>query len=896
MRWLVALWAVLVSYGAGEFLPGTQYDAAVPSFRSVLGYDPGERITRPEDLVRYMQALAAAAPGRMKVFEYGRSWEGRPLIYAVLGTETNIRRLAEIQAGMKKLADPRRTSAAEARALMEALPAVVWLGYGVHGNEISSPDAALLTAYHLLAARNDKMASAILANVVLLLDPSQNPDGRARFVHHFEQTLGLEPDPHPAAAEHNEPWPSGRTNHYHFDLNRDWFAVTQPETRGRIQTLQQWFPLVFVDLHEMGSESTYYFAPEAVPYNPHLAQKQRASLEWFGRNNAQWFDRFGFPYFTREVYDAFYPGYGASWPSYYGGIAMTYEQASARGLVIRRSNGTVLTFRDSVRQHFIASLSTAEEAARRRRELLENFYDYRRTAIEEGSRESVRAYVLARRGDLGAVDKLAALLALQGVEVGRATQDFSAAGAKFPAGSYVINLAQPAKRLIRTLLDTDVAMEAEFLEQEERRRKRKQPSEIYDVTAWSLPLLYSVEAVALAQPPEVTTETARSGAEPQMAKASVAYLVPWNGGAAARFLVAALRQNLRVHSTDRGFTQNGRQFPRGTLIVRVKENGGELEKTIAALAGQTGAEVYAANSGWVEEGVNFGSRYVKYIPRPRIALLWDWPTQSNAAGHTRFVLERQFHYPVTVVRTLTLARTDLNTFDVVIFPPSAGGDYFSVLGAETTRRLKDWVTGGGTLIGLGNALAYFSDTRAGLLAVAMEHLAREEVKAQPPAPAPSAPASSAAGAAAMPGARAPGKIFTSYADYERAIRPDNETPDSVPGVLVRAQLDPDHWITAGPHSEVHVLVTGNAIFTPIKLDKGVNAGIFAPADRLVAAGYLWEENRRQLAYKPFLIVENEGRGHIIGFTADPNFRAYMDGLNVLFINAVFRGPAQARPF
>ena len=213
-------------------------------------------------------------------------------------------------------------------------PAITWLSYGVHGNEISSTDAAMLTAYHLLASRGDDRVADIMQDTVVIIDPMQNPDGRDRFIQSFTSAVGLRPDSDRLAAEHDEPWPGGRTNHYLFDMNRDWFIMTQPETQGRIAAIQEWYPVVFVDLHEMGSDGTYFFAPEAVPFNPHLAADQKESLQLFGRNHARWFDEFGLDYFTREVYDAFYPGYGASWPSYYGSIAMTYEQASSRGLVV----------------------------------------------------------------------------------------------------------------------------------------------------------------------------------------------------------------------------------------------------------------------------------------------------------------------------------------------------------------------------------------------------------------------------------------------------------------------------------------------------------------------------------------------------------------------------------
>src|SRR5947209_15290390 len=365
-RWLcfVLLSLSLAAETRFEYWPGASYDPAIPTEKAVLGHDPGGRVSSPAEVVRYMEALAAAAPSRMKLFDYGKTWEGRRLIYVVIGSEANMARMAAIQAGMKRLADPRQMPDADARKLMNDLPAVVWLAYGVHGNEISSSDAALHTAYHVLASRNDKVVDEVLSKVLLVLDPMQNPDGRNRFVENFDIAEGLEPDASPLAAEHNEPWPGGRTNHYYFDMNRDWFAMTQPETVGRIKAVQQWFPLVFVDLHEMGSDSTYYFAPEANPYNPHIIKSQRDSLEWFGRNNAHWFDQYGFSYFTKESYDEFYPGYGASWPLYFGSIAMTYEQGSTRGLIVRRSDGVIVNYRDTVRQHCVASISTAETAAR----------------------------------------------------------------------------------------------------------------------------------------------------------------------------------------------------------------------------------------------------------------------------------------------------------------------------------------------------------------------------------------------------------------------------------------------------------------------------------------------------------------------------------------------------
>ncbi len=885
---LVGLALILLPLGAQsrfEFWPGAAYDPAVPTIRNVLGYEPGGRISSHGRVVKYLEALAAATP-RLKLVDYGKTWEGRRLVYAVLGSEANLRWLDAIRTGVRKLADPRRTSEAEARKLADTLPAVVWLGYGIHGNEISPSDAALMTAYHLLAVRNDKMIEEVLANALILIDPCQNPDGHDRFVGTFEQAEGLEPDPSPLAAERNESWPGGRTNHYLFDMNRDWFALTQPETRGRVKALQEWYPVTFVDLHEMGSDATYYFAPEAAPYNPNVTKEQKTSLEWFGKNNARWFDHFGFGYFTREVFDAFYPGYGSSWPSYYGSIAMTYEQASSRGLLVRRTDGTVMSFRDTVRHHFVASLSTLETAAARRNDLLMGFYRYRKSAIDEGAAGKPREYVLPRNGDVSAIDKLAALLVEQGVEVKRAVAAFAVGGSDCPAGSYVIDLAQPAGRLARTLLEKDVPMPERFVKEQERRRQKRLPDEIYDITAWSLPLLFNVKVIPSAEPAQGQFEPARATPPPGAlsgGKAAIAYLVPWGNAAAGRLLTAALREGFRVLSADKPFVQSGRKYPSGTLIFKVKDNPMGLAEALAKLAASSGAEVVGTETGWVDEGIDFGSNQVVSMRKPAVALAWDRPTASSSAGWARFVLERQFGYPVTVIRTQQLATSELGRIDVIVLPDGSGESYATVFGPAGLKRLKDWVTAGGTLIGIDGAVSFLAHPQTGLLAIAQEN------KAAPAAPPPKPEEQK------KDGGRVPGKLLVTEQDFGKAIQPETPLPDSVTGVIVKARVDADHWLGAGMPETVNAMLSGPAIFTPIKLDKGVNVAVFAGPDELLESGYLWEENRKQLAYKPLMVAQPEGRGIVIGFTADPNFRAYADGLNVLFLNAVFRGAAHARP-
>jgi hypothetical protein len=889
---LISLLLLNTAAHAFEYWPGAEYDAAIPTVEDVLGYASGERITWHRDTLRYFEALEKAAPDRVRVQRYGSTWEGRELIYVIVTAADNLSRIDDIKANMQRLRDPAGTSAAEARRIIEDQPAITWLSYGVHGNEISSTDAAMMTAYHLLAATNDPRVDDILENTVVIIDPMQNPDGRDRFIQRYETARGLVPDSDPLSAEHNEPWPSGRTNHYLFDMNRDWFMMTQPETRGRVRIVQEYYPVAFVDLHEMGSDSTYYFAPEAIPYNPHLADDQRASLERFGRTNARWFDKFGIDYFTREVYDAFYPGYGASWPSYFGSIAMTYEQASARGLVVRKYDGVEMPYRETVRGHFVTSLGTAETVAENREKFLEDFYAYQVSAVEEGQAGDIRAFIVPLQDDQAAADKLAGLLVRQGVQVDRAKSAFRACDRDFAAGSYVIDLAQPAKRLVRTLLDTDVPLDENFRADQEERRAKALPDEIYDVTAWSLPLMMNVEVETCSSPvagslepagPDLFTPGSVTGPTD-----AVAYLVPWGTAPAIRLLGRALREELAVKSTNEAFTHSGTRYPAGTLIFDAADNPESLRATLKGIAAETGADVVGVASTWVTDGPNFGSGKVVRMNAPRVAIAWDEPTAQYSAGNTRFVIERQFDYPVTAIRTAQLVEADLRRYQVIILPDTYDG-YMATLGEAGAGNLRTWVERGGVLITVGAATAFAADPASDLMSIRREDAVVDDAVLE------SLPDESEDADDEEPKATVAGTLIENDEDYATLTTPSEAPPDSVGGVLLRARVDGDHWLGAGVKETIHVLARGSDIYTPTRLDTGFNVARFESADDVLASGYLWDENRRQFAYKPFAVAEPIGTGYIVAFTQDPNVRAYLDGLNVIFMNAIFRGAAHARP-
>lgn len=869
------------SEGTGAMWPGVEYDASIPTFKEVLGYDVGERIASYSDMRSYFEALERAAPDRIKLTKYAVSWEGRQLIYAAIASSDNLSKLNSIAEQTQKLADPRKTSTSEAKSLIQQLPVSVWLQYAVHGNEISTTDAAMFTAYHLLAAPNDPVNKNILDNTVVFIDPLQNPDGRERFTSRYYATVGMVHSSDRLSAEHNEPWPKGRVNHYLFDMNRDWLAITQPETKGKIAAINHFKPQVIVDLHEMGGDLSYYFAPAAQPFNPHMTDAQIANMDQIGKNHGKHFDRFGFDYFTREIFDAFYPGYGDSWPTFYGASASTYEVGSARGERFLRNNGEILTFWDTIQRQFVASVSTAEGAANNREKLLTDFHQYQKDAIAEGKSSKQRVYILPNQKNRDGNHRLATLMAEHGVEVKQANKSFKVCGNSYKAGTYFIDTAQPRGIFVKTTFSDQVDMAEEFVKEQERRRARNLGDQIYDVTGWSLPMMFNVDVDTCSKQVKVdsTSVTAGQRLKGKVIKpdAKVGFVVAWGDMAAGRFLTAAIQSGIVLKSADEAFVLDGKtSYSAGSLIIEKRNNDNDLVAKITEIANQTGAIVEGTDTSWVTKGPSFGSHRAVTMTAPKVAMAWDLPTSSLSAGNTRFVIERQLGYPVTAIRTSALVSADLSDYQVLILPE---GSYNSVLGKSGAENLKSWVESGGVLIALGSANKFVSDVKNELLNVQREFAYREEGEAEKQKQDKNMVA---------------GQLFSSKEDLNKSIIEPETSPDFVAGVLANVEVDQEHWLTAGVDKDLIGVAYGSDIYTPIKLDSGKNLAWFTGEKDVLASGYLWEENKKQLAYKPFLIHQPLGKGMVISYTQSPTYRAYLEGMNVLLTNTIFRAAAHVQ--
>jgi hypothetical protein len=416
----------------------------------------------------------------------------------------------------------------------------------------------------------------------------------------------------------------------------------------------------------------------------------------------------------------------------------------------------------------------------------------------------------------------------------------------------------------------------EFVKEQKRRHEKRLRDQIYDVTGWSMPLLFGIDCFAAEQASAGDFEALRTPVkmegEIRGSRSKLAYLLPWTSNSVARALALLFRRGIRVFSTDEPFVINNVRYPRGSLVVKVKNNPDDLHEQLSEVAAQAGVVAYSTDTAWVDEGVNLGSNNVVFLKRPKIGMVYGPPTRSSSVGATRYLFERVYEYPVTIIPTERLGRTELSRYNVLVFPEASQslGGYSGFLGEPGIRRLKEWIQDGGTLITLGEATSWLTSEKVALLDTKSEYKERQEEEPQ------DSSAGNDSGKEEAP---------------EKKIELERERPDYTPGALMRVSLDTEHWLAYGYDGQAKVMVNSRRIFTPLKLDKGRNVATYMPEDHLVASGFTWESARKQLAKKAYLMYQRRGNGHVVAFAEDPNFRAFMDGLNLLFLNAAFFGPA-----
>ncbi len=871
-----------LSAQAFDFYTRGPYRPNVPRPEQITGYQAGEQHTMYAVLQRYLDTLLAAVPDRVRAETWGHTVEHRPYRALIISDPANLARVEEIRSAIAELTDPRKTSLARATAIAAREPIIVLFQYSVHGNEPAGFEAAMQVAYQMLAGE-DSVTQRILKNVVLVLNPSANPDGHERFAAWYNSVaVGAD---HPFAFEQSEPWSiTGRYNHFRFDMNRDLVAQSQPEARVMMDGLLRWHPQVFVDHHS--TTQSYFFPPVAPAVNQNLPTQTTRWFDTFGRGNAAAFDRYGWQYFVRGVFDFFYVGYWDEWATFQGATGMTYETDGGPEFNKRRDDGTISTFRDGIAHHFIASLATLETAALNRQARIQDYYAFRRSAMDEAAADRMKRIVLAPGNDQRATAHVVGLLLRHQIEVSRLAQSTASAAAHaymggpagrrtFPAGSYVIDLAQPQRRLAKALLEPNAVLEQPFVrdqvERFQRNRRRGEDAEkedysFYDITAWSLPYTFNLEAYwtedgGAAGP--VVTDTVLPP-PPAPGRAGSAYVFTNDNLGAARLALTLQREGYNVAMAFKPLRANGRWYPRGSFVVRIQRNPASLHDRIAALAGTLGVPVSPVQSAFPDSGdVGIGSDDVLSLSPPKILVAAGPGISETSFGWVWHFLARDLGAAFTPVALSRLGdMDDWNAFNVLILPDGSGGRMKRELGEDGVAKLKAWVQSGGVLIGIGGAGDFAALKEVGLSTI------------------------SAVGADS---GKADSTITADAPPLLSPTAPSREKPEWLPGSIFRAALDRTHWLTFGyEQSQLPVPLDGSTFW---KLSKGGANPVVFTGDSLVLSGFVWPDNtERLLKGTAWAVVENQGEGRVVLFLGDPLFRAFWRGTARLVTNAILVGP------
>ncbi|MGA0012721.1 MAG: M14 family zinc carboxypeptidase [Flavobacteriaceae bacterium] len=827
MKNLILLLAVLFSiapvtaqdYFLKRYMP---YEQGVSSPQDFLGYGIGEQHTRHDLIVAYLSTLAAQSE-RAKLIEYGRTHEGRKLVMLVVSTPENLARLDEIQKEHLKSIDPRSAEQTDTQ-----LPLIINLAYNVHGNEPSSSEAALLSAYTLAASENKEILH-YLEHAVVFIDPTINPDGRDRHTYWANMYKASPLVADPQDAEHNEYWPGGRTNHYWFDLNRDWILAVNPESQGKLNWYHQWYPNVVTDFHEMGSQSTYFFEPMKLngSLDPIMPKENYEDLnELFGGYFSKALDSIGSFYFSREVFDGTYPGYGSSYPDLQGGLGLLFEQASSRGLKQTTAFGEI-TFPFTIRNQYVSSITTLKAAVENKtfmRSYQKAFFD---SALSRAAKDPVKAYAFTEP-DQNKAKAFLKLMEHHKVQVHK------------EANRYVIKTEQPQYRIVQTAFET---------------YEKYRDSVYYDASAWSLANFYQLNYTALTKLPARLSEVSAEDltANSMVSEKAYAYVVD-----ALDYNVPALTYALQKEGlvpmvatkpfevmTDRG----QKKYNYGSLILPVslqKHTPEAIATLLTQLSKQLNIEIAAATTGWSNSGVDLGSRFMMPLKTPKAAMLIGTGTRSNEAGEIWHLLDTRVGMPITKLPMRNLSRTSLDGYNVLVL---VSGGYPESL----STKLKEWVSKGNTLITIGSAASWAIDKK-----LVDEKLIEAPEDSQP--------------TAALP-----------YVEAGEHIG-----RESLGGVFVKATLDLSHPLAFGYSQSTLPFYKNNTVWlAPSKNPYATVAKYTADAH---VDGYISQRNKREfLGKSASVIVSGMGSGRVILFADNPNFRGTTYGMNRMFLNALFLG-------
>ncbi|SDY80330.1 M14 family zinc carboxypeptidase [Hymenobacter psychrophilus] len=855
------------------YFPGTTaaaFDPAVPTPEQFLGYPIGTHYTRTDQIVAYLRELDRVSD-KVSLRVIGTTFEERPQVVATITAAENQQNLARLQQARQALVDPSRPAPD-----YRTLPVVVSLNFGVHGNESSSSEAALLLAYYLTASTAPE-TKQWLEQAVVTIDPLENPDGRDRASHWFDQNKSWPNPTDPLDREHTEAWPGGRTNHFYTDLNRDWLSLTQPESRARMAFFHEWYPNVMIDFHEMGTNSTYYFEPSK-PFSTENALIPRATYEVLNVHLAKYFvralDNLGSLYWTKEQFDNLSPIYGSTYPDFQGGVGVTFEVGSSRGLAQEGSNG-VVTFPFTIRNHVATGLATVKGAVEEKELYLRHQRDFFASALTEARKFPTKAYVFGNAQDATLTNRFLALLLQHRVQVHTLSTDVTLDKQLFKSGqAYVVPTTQPQYRVVHSLFEELTTFH---------------DSVFYDVTGWSQAHAYGLpfarqRNTALVQGAPVTAVPIVAGIV-RGGQSRYAYLLPWSDNHAPRALVALQRAGVTAKVSFKPFRagadeQKATDFGYGTLVIPVAAQSlpaDSVFQVVSRVGRQQQVTFTGVSTGFSLGGIDLGSNNVRTVPEAKAALLVGPGLNASEVGEAWFVASQQLNLPLTRLELSNFGRAPLGRYTTLVL---VGGSYVA-LDQAAVDKLRRWVQEGGTLITIKNASEWalkqgivkekllipayggWADTTA---------LAEAITEATPPAPQ----------ATRRPRPELP---FARRADF---VSQEQEGTRAIAGSIYRADVDPTNPIGFGlPGRQLYVFRNGTTFLRPSR-NPYATVVQYTPAP--LVSGYVSRNNLRQIRNSAAVVVSKVGSGRVVLFADDPNFRHYWHGTSRLFVNALLLGP------
>jgi len=822
---------------------GVRYNASIPKPEEIIGHQIGSRHTRTDQVIDYFEAIASRS-NRIILEDHAKTHEGRRLIHAIVTHPDNHEKLEAIRLANLTLSNnPKGVTDKD----LNKMPMVAYLGFSIHGDEASGTEASLLLLYHL-AAGNGKQVDDVLKNMVLIIDPMFNPDGRDRFVNWVNGNRGAVPTSDTQDREHNQPWPRGRTNHYLFDMNRDWMPVTQPESNGRVTLFHHWRPQFLLDAHEMGSNSTFFFQP-GIPSrnNPNTPQKTFELAGKLAPYHAKRLDSIQSMYYSQQSYDDFYYGKGSSFGDIHGSVGILFEQASSRALETETNQGR-MTYAFTVRNHFVSTLGTLDGLTDLRKEFLSYQRDFYATAPDAAKKNPATGYVIGLKKNRTRAQMLIQNLQKHRIVAHELKKTLTIKQKKFkPGDAVIVPTNQPQTRFLKGIMEKVVTF---------------RDSLFYDVSAWTLPLAYGVESYELRQNPSAYLGTQLSpvelnGGDVIGGRAQSAYLMKWDRYYAPKALYTILNSGILPRLTTLPFSAiiDGKeiQFDRGTIVIPVHQRDADVNispddiyKMVTHLAELDHVSIYATNSAATPMGPDLGGAFQGVLHKPKVAIFSGEGTSSYSVGEVWHLLNHKMGIPVSLLNAKKLNATKLSKYNTLIIPD---GNYVN-LDSNDVLAIKTWIKNGGTLIA----------TQTGSKWVVNKKILDEKLKK--------------------------GIIDTLDIPYDQV--PAVIGAQRIGGAIFEIVLDNTHPIAYGYGKSAPVFRRGDAFYS-LSAKTAANVGRYTEAPLL--SGYISEEKLAEIKGSASIIARRQGRGHVVLFADNPNFRAFWYGTNGLFLNAVFFGQA-----